>query len=180
MFIENSADIWSNKTPKNVTFSDYLSTFKSAMEISQLSPFHWLEPALNTSSNKSTAACCQINSSLNPYLGTIGPGPSSSQGSKKIRRNITCSPIEVRKICISMNPVFISVENSRPVFFAMVSFCSGEPIQYKFPWSNSVLLNLHFWNVLNLSLNPTKLTSTHDTPIAAVYYLVRKAILLRS
>ena len=92
--LTNSADIWSNITPKNVTFSDYLSTFKSAIEISQLSPFHWLEPALNTSSNKSTAACCQINSALNPYLGTIGPGPSSSQGSKKILNKIPFSLIQ--------------------------------------------------------------------------------------
>ena len=37
-----------------------------------LDPFRWLELGLNTSWNKSIAAWCQINSALNPYLGTIG------------------------------------------------------------------------------------------------------------
>ena len=51
-----------------------------------ISCVHWLDLALNTSWNKSIAAWCQINSALNPYLGTIGPG--SSRGSNEISKRI--------------------------------------------------------------------------------------------
>ena len=71
---------------KKIKFSEINFVYSRPEKRTNISSVHWLDLALNTSWNKSIAAWCQINSALNPYLGTIGPG--SSRGSNEISKRI--------------------------------------------------------------------------------------------